>query len=91
MHTLTRSDLQAGFGKQLTMMPMGLMAAKSISIKGTVRYGPGTFEDAIDLLARGRIDIAPLITATYPLTKINDALKAQIAREGIKIVLMNQE
>lgn len=60
-------------------------------LPGTVRYGPGTFEDAIDLLARGKIDIAPLITATYPLTKIQDALAAQIAREGIKIVLMNQE
>jgi D-xylulose reductase len=60
-------------------------------IKGTVRYTPGCFADAIDLLDRKAVNLAPLITSTYPLTKANDAFKAQAARKDIKIVIMNQE
>ena len=59
--------------------------------KGTVRYTPGCFADAIDLLDRKAVNLAPLITSTYPLTKANDAFKAQAARKDIKIVIMNQE
>jgi D-xylulose reductase len=56
-----------------------------------VRYTPGCYEDAIDLLARKKVDLKPLITATYPLTKCAEAFEAQHARTGIKIVIMNQE
>ena len=60
-------------------------------MKGSIRTTPGCFADAIDLLTRKAVDLAPLITSTYPLTKANDAFKAQQARQGIKIVIMNQE
>lgn len=56
-----------------------------------MRYTPGCFTDAIDLLARKAVDLDSLITSTYPMTKINDAFVAQKARADIKILVMNQE
>ncbi|KAH8782041.1 xylitol dehydrogenase [Hyaloscypha sp. PMI_1271] len=91
---LTKSGgtfIQAGLGKSLTSVPLFLFTAKELTMKGTVRYTPGCFADAIDLLARKVVNLAPLITSTYPLTKANDAFKAQAARKDIKIVIMNQE
>ena len=68
------------------------MASSTTDTKlGTVRYTPGCFADAIDLLARGAVDLESLITSTYPMTKISEAFEAQKARKDIKIVIMNQE
>jgi (R,R)-butanediol dehydrogenase / meso-butanediol dehydrogenase / diacetyl reductase len=36
-------------------------------IIGSVRYNPGDFPEAIDLLASGNLDVTPLITARIPL------------------------
>jgi D-xylulose reductase len=83
--------IQAGLGKQLTAVPLFLLTAKELNIKGTVRYTPGCYADAISLLSRGLVDLRPLITSTYPLTKCAEAFEAQHARKDIKIVIMNQE
>ncbi|PVH74794.1 xylitol dehydrogenase [Cadophora sp. DSE1049] len=83
--------IQAGLGKPLMAVPLSLLTAKELTMKGTVRYTPGCFADAIDLLARGAVDLESLVTSTYPLTRINDAFVAQKARKDIKIVVMNQE
>lgn len=58
---------------------------------GTVRYTPGCYADAISLITRKLVDLKPLITSTYPLTEAGRAFEAQHAREGIKVVIMNQE
>jgi D-xylulose reductase len=107
IHCLIITVIQAGLGKQLTSVPLFLFTAKELTmkgthlkplfsgvdanLKGTVRYTPGCFADAIDLLDRKAVNLAPLITSTYPLTKANDAFKAQAARKDIKIVIVNQE
>ncbi|KAI1865757.1 hypothetical protein JX265_008080 [Neoarthrinium moseri] len=83
--------IQAGLGKPLTSVPLFLLTAKELSIKGIVRYTPGCFADAIDLLSRKKVDLKPLITSTYPLTRCSEAFEAQHARKEIKIVIMNQE
>jgi D-xylulose reductase len=58
---------------------------------GTVSYGWGCFEEAIDLIDRKLVDLSPMITATYPLTKSQEAFEAQLRRSDIKIIIMNQE
>jgi threonine dehydrogenase-like Zn-dependent dehydrogenase len=58
---------------------------------GTVSYGWGCFEEAIDLINRKLVDLSPMITATYPLTKSQEAFEAQHRRSDIKIIIMNQE
>ncbi|RDW74919.1 hypothetical protein BP6252_06061 [Coleophoma cylindrospora] len=83
--------MAAGLGKPLTSVPLFQFTAKDLTMKGTVRYTPGCFADAVDLLERKAVDLAPLITSTYPLTKASEAFEAQAARQDIKIVIMNQE
>jgi D-xylulose reductase len=67
------------------------MLIKHANQSGTVRYTPGCFADAIDLLERKAVNLEPLITSTYPLTKANEPFDAQALRKDIKIVIMNQE
>ncbi|KAK6366324.1 hypothetical protein LTS17_010830 [Exophiala oligosperma] len=83
--------IQAGLGKPLTAVPLFLLTAKDLTIKGTVRYTPGCFEEAISLLSRKMVNLKPLITSTYPLTEASKAFEAQHARKDIKIVIMNQQ
>ncbi|KAL2828978.1 hypothetical protein BDW59DRAFT_159376 [Aspergillus cavernicola] len=64
--------IQAGLGKQLTSVPLFLLTAKELSIKGTVRFRPGCYADAVDLVGRKKVDLKPLLTATYPLTKAGE-------------------
>ncbi|KAF7552892.1 hypothetical protein G7046_g7271 [Stylonectria norvegica] len=80
------AGIQAGLGKQLTSVPLFLVTAKDLIIKGTVRYTPGCFADAISLLSRKKVDLKPLITSVYPLTAAAEAFKAQHARKDIKII-----
>jgi threonine dehydrogenase-like Zn-dependent dehydrogenase len=45
----------------------------------------GPFSRALDLLAAGRIDVAPLISARYPLTEWRQAFDA--AKASLKVLL----
>ncbi|KAL5334757.1 chaperonin 10-like protein [Aspergillus crustosus] len=83
--------IQAGLGKPLTAVPLFLLTARELNIRGTVRFTPGCYEEAIDLVSRGKVDLKSLVTGVYPLTKANEAFLAQSERKGIKIVILNQE
>ncbi|KAL4933997.1 chaperonin 10-like protein [Aspergillus undulatus] len=83
--------IQAGLGKQLTNIPLFLLTAKELNIKGTVRFTPACYEEAIDLVRRGKVDLEPLITAKYPLTRAGEAFEAQSKRKDVKFVILNQE
>lgn len=78
-------------GKALTMFPTLEIAAKELDVRGSLRYATGCFEDAIDLLERGLVDVKPLITKTFPLAQAEDAFKAVQSGKEVKIVIMNQE
>jgi D-xylulose reductase len=56
-----------------------------------VRFTPGCFADAIQLLESKKVNVAPLITSTMSMTNIQEAFQMQHARKHIKIVIMNQE
>ncbi|KAL4875793.1 chaperonin 10-like protein [Aspergillus karnatakaensis] len=83
--------IQAGLGKPLTAVPLFLLTARELNIRGTVRFTPGCYEEAIDLVSRKKVDLKSLVTGVYPLTKANEAFLAQGERKGIKIIIMNQE
>jgi L-iditol 2-dehydrogenase len=42
---------------------------------------------AIDLVARGQVDVSSLVTARYPLDRVGEALEAAQARTGLKVVV----
>ena len=57
---------------------------------GIVRYGSTSFQDAIDLLTRGVIDLSPLVTKTFPIEHSAKAFHALKAQSDIKIVIFSQ-
>jgi len=47
----------------------------------------GPFDEALDLLRRGRVQVEPLVTARYPLARGVEAFRAAASPEHIKVLL----
>ncbi|MER5355638.1 zinc-binding dehydrogenase [Kitasatospora sp. NPDC002551] len=60
-----------------TTLPVDLNALhyRRIRYIGSYHYGPGVFRAAADLLARGVLDLNPLLTHRIPLDRIGDAVR----------------
>ncbi|HET7697592.1 MAG TPA: alcohol dehydrogenase catalytic domain-containing protein [Vicinamibacterales bacterium] len=61
------------------------LVVDEITLVGS-RCGP--FDAALDLLAAGRVDVRPLVDATYPLDRFAEAFEA--AEQGRKVILRPQ-
>jgi len=84
--------LQVGLNHvQTSLFPGVAVTNKEIDFKGITRYTASCFPSAIDMLARGVVDLKPLITVTYPLSKSKDALEAVRSGKQIKVIIYNQE
>ena len=83
-------DVQAGLGQAVTPFPTFSIVAKEIDVIGTVRYTAGCYQAAIDLMNKKRVDLRPMITAIFPLTKSVEALEAVRKGDDLKVVIMNQ-
>ncbi|ODO09782.1 hypothetical protein I350_01999 [Cryptococcus amylolentus CBS 6273] len=72
--------VQVGFGPPDVPVPMFRITTNEINIKGAWRYGSGDYPLAIDLVARGLVDLKPLLTHTF---KFEEALEAfEITKNG---------
>ena len=65
-----------------TPVAMSPLVVDEIAIIGS-RCGP--FAPAIDLLARGRVNVKPLVAGAYPLERFDEAFEQ--ARRGLKVIL----
>ncbi len=63
-----------GMGADLVRVSLPLVQRREISVIGTFRYAH-TYEDAIDLIASGRVDPTRLIDARFPLEDVEIALR----------------
>jgi len=63
--------MQLGLGGDM-MLPVQAMTAKEIQLRGSFRFHEEFFT-AVDMMRRGRLDVAPLITATVPLEQMQYA------------------
>jgi L-iditol 2-dehydrogenase len=66
--------------------PLGLLQRYEVDLVGTFRYA-GTFPTAVGLVARGEVDIARLVTATYPLANAVDAFAYAASGAGLKTTI----
>ena len=64
--------VQVGLGGAETAVPLNAIVAKEITLRGTFRFHE-EFALAVDVLARGTIDVSPLLTATLPLAEAGKA------------------
>lgn len=68
---------------QLSIKPFDLYA-RDLTLKG-VFMSPYTFPRAMALLPE--LDLEPLMTATYPLDRVNEAFEAQLRGKDVKILV----
>jgi L-idonate 5-dehydrogenase len=70
-----------------TAVPLNMLVGKEITYCGTQRFD-GEFGDAVAMIAQRRIDVRPIITATYPLDRAIEAFDAAGNRSGaVKVQL----
>ncbi|MFC4169889.1 L-idonate 5-dehydrogenase [Teichococcus aestuarii] len=78
--------VQLGIGGEVPL-PVSLLVAKEITLRGTFRFLE-EFEQAVEVLARGAIDVMPLLTATFPLAEAPRAFAAAADRaRNVKVQL----
>jgi L-iditol 2-dehydrogenase len=69
--------------------PMGLIQSKALSMRGIIG-SPGVWPATLRFLARTRIDLTPIVTATYPLESGPDAYSAaRRTDEHIKVHIVH--
>lgn len=66
--------VQLGLGGDIAI-PQNLVVAKEIDIRGTFRFH-AEFGIAVDLINRRRVDLAPLLTGTFPIDQAVRAFEA---------------
>ena len=59
---------------------------KELKIFGSF-VNPDTQKRAVELISSGRINVDSLITHSYPVEKLEDALRMQTSRESIKVII----
>ncbi|RXK35961.1 hypothetical protein M231_06784 [Tremella mesenterica] len=77
--------VQVGAGPAHNTIPMSIFVNKEVTLIGSLRYGPGCYPMAIDLVARGLIDLKPLHTHTFSFDeapKAFETTKKQMGPDG---------
>jgi L-idonate 5-dehydrogenase len=64
--------VQIGIAGSEMSLPMNIVVAKEIELRGTFRFH-AEFALAVALIGAGRVDVMPLLSATLPLADANDA------------------
>ena len=69
-------------------VPINALVGKEITFQGTHRFHP-EFAQAVAMIASGRIDVAPIVTATLPLDRAVEAFAAAADRKSaVKVQLI---
>jgi D-xylulose reductase len=55
---------------------------KELTMKGSFRYGPGTYKLALDLVARGAVNLKALISHRYTFAEAKDGSDANASGVG---------
>ena len=67
-------------------VPLFDVYQKELTIKGTF-VNPDTHLRAVELINSGRIQIAPIITHTFTLDELPEAIAMQMSAEAIKVIV----
>ncbi|GIE99321.1 zinc-dependent alcohol dehydrogenase [Paractinoplanes rishiriensis] len=69
-----------------TSFPAAIARRKGLTLVMSRRMGE-VYPRAIDLAARRKVDLTPLVSAAYPLSEVATAMASAAAREGLKVVV----
>lgn len=80
--------VQIGQTADLVSVPLALVSFKEIEITGGFASTPPSWNLALSLIDRKLVDLAPLVSASYPLEKFAEAFNAARRSEGVKILFL---
>ena len=98
----TRSAFDAaGFGASVVLfsvpaptatvpLPLFDVYKKELNIRGSF-INPDTHQRAVTLLNTGRVDVKPILTHTFGLQALEQAILAQMGSESIKVMVLPQQ
>jgi L-iditol 2-dehydrogenase len=79
-----------GMGGDEILLPLSVIQERELELTGTFRYA-GTWPRAIALIASGRINLDRLVTGTYRLDQVEEALTAgRRDQQSVKVVVHPQ-
>ncbi len=70
-----------------SIMPLSSIVNKGLSIVGSFRRLPHTWERAINLVHNYQVDVRPFISHVLPITKVEEAFQLLQNRQAMKIIL----
>jgi L-iditol 2-dehydrogenase len=70
---------------QIDMEPV---IRNELTLYGSICYNYKEFDQAVDLLAKNKVDVKPLIGHTFPLNEAQKAFDFCFSRKGVKIILL---
>jgi 2-desacetyl-2-hydroxyethyl bacteriochlorophyllide A dehydrogenase len=79
-----------GWANDLPPLPVIPIMAKTLTVFGVGgNGGRGQYERSLELVRSGRIDLAPMVTHTYPLDRIAEAFETAVSKTGgaIKVLV----
>jgi D-xylulose reductase len=76
--------VQTGMGRPKIQFPMTVMSEKELMVRGCFRYSSGDYELAVSLIAKGMIDVKPMISSTTEFERATEAWEKTAKGEGIK-------
>lgn len=78
-----------GRSERPTALSLEHYQVRGVQLAGSLGHaGHGTFQNVIRLMASGRLDLRPMVSARMPLDNAIDAFKRLEARQDAKIMLM---
>lgn len=79
--------VQGGMGKSDITFPIMAMALKEVTAKGSFRYSGGDYKLAVDLVARGKVDVKKLISGVVKFRDAEQAFEKVKGGEVIKMLI----
>jgi L-iditol 2-dehydrogenase len=64
-----------------------LIHYKQLVVTGTARSSPAQYRKSLDLVARGLVKVDDLVTSTWPLEQVAEAMNKVAAGEGLKAAI----
>jgi 2-desacetyl-2-hydroxyethyl bacteriochlorophyllide A dehydrogenase len=68
-------------------IPLAIVQDHQIRVQGSATYLPADYDEAIELLRKGAVRAADLVTAVFPLDSVAEAFQQSISGDHIKVLV----
>jgi L-iditol 2-dehydrogenase/threonine 3-dehydrogenase len=77
--------LVVGVADEKIVTDIGSVMFRELKLIGCMMYNNGDFKDAIDIMARSRLDLSGLVTKVFPLREIETVFPEVIGHNNLYI------